>query len=163
MRRKKRTQWKPKMLRLRRFLGFWSKNGFFSFFLPQRVWLQATLKNFLELQKWCSKYLGASTTLGLSNAHQILVIGWVGKKERNESKIYWNVQILSDFVDFLLPRALKVSLQAAVKNFLELQKWCSKYLGASTTSGDCIARWFKFIGCVDQKERNENWKLVKIW
>ena len=70
---------------------------FIAFSLMVRVSIQAAPKNFLQLQKLCSKHLGASTTSGLSNAHRIVVIGCVGKKERNESKNCWST---ADFKHF---------------------------------------------------------------
>ena len=137
--------------------------NFLQLFFRTEASTQAPLKFFLWLQKHCSKHLGASTTSGLYNARRIKVIGCLEKKERNENEARLNS---TDFMDFRIFRAFlnflqlflrtKASTQAPLKFFLWLQKPCSKYLEASTTSGLYNARRIKVIGCLEKKERNEN-------
>ena len=124
---------------------------------------QAALKDFLQLQKQCSKYLGTSTTSRLSNARRIMVIGCVGKKEGNESKNCWSTVDFKHFEHkngfFAFSLLVSMPTQVALKNFLQLQQQCSKYLGTSTTPRLSNADRIMVIGCVGKKVRNEskNW------
>ena len=146
------------------FSDFWK---IFEFFIMLKVSSQVALKNFLWLQKLCSEYLGASTTSGLHNARWIKVIACVEQKRRNENEAHL---MSKDFIDFSKSQRnftfliiLKASSQVALKNFLWLQKRCSKYLGASKTSGLHNARWINIIEGVERKIRKENWFFFKFY
>ena len=130
---------------------------------------QVALKCFLWVQKLCAKHPGAFKTSGLCNWQRTLNQGHYmsTKKVRNEneahlmSKDFIDFQTFSNFwriFEFFI--MLKVLSQVALKNFLWLQKLCSKHPAASKTPGLCNARWIKVTACVEKKLRNENGALL---
>ena len=84
-RRTKKTQWKRSPSHVQRFYRFFkiSKELYFPHFTDGVE--SSGSKVFLWLQKWCSKYLGASTTSGFYNARWIKILEGVERKIRKEN------------------------------------------------------------------------------
>ena len=130
-------------------------------FASSTTQLQSAVKNFLYHLQPCFKLLMYTPESRECSARQIVTIGGVEQKRRNEP---WGHQKSRNFDWYMGCQLLAwfdhgfasstTQLQSVVKNFLHHLQPCFKLLMYTPESRKCSARQIVAIGYVEQKRRN---------